>query len=148
MEAELIVIPAKGLLVQYAFGTTNASFDKLDIASQGESVNLASKHPIFTPSMTSLLAAQYTYAITKNMKAILRGEWKYIGTTYFDLANTIQQSPYHLLNVKAGIENDKIGLSFWAKNITGTKFISYGYDFGAVHLGDPATFGTTLSYRF
>ena len=54
MEAELIVIPAKGLLVQYAFGTTNASFDKLDIASQGESVNLASKHPIFTPSMTSL----------------------------------------------------------------------------------------------
>jgi len=148
MEAELIVIPAKGLLVQYAFGTTNASFDKLDIASQGESVNLASKHPIFTPSMTSLLAAQYTYAITKNMKAILRGEWKYIGTTYFDLANTIQQSPYQLLNAKAGIENDKIGLSFWAKNITGTKFISYGYDFGAVHLGDPATFGTTLSYRF
>ena len=148
MEAELIVIPAKGLLVQYAFGTTNASFDKLNIASQGESVNIAGKHPIFTPSTTSSLAAQYTYAISTHVKAILRGEWKYMGTTYFDLANTMQQSPYHILNVKAGIEHDKMGLSFWAKNITGTKFISYGYDFGAVHLGDPASFGTTFSYKF
>ena len=148
IEAELIAIPTKGLLLQYAFGTTNASFDKLDLAAQGESVNLASKHPLFTPSMTSLLAAQYTYAVSSNIKAILRAEWKYIGTTYFDLANNIKQSPYQLLNTKAGIECNKMALFFWAKNITGTKFISYGYDFGAVHLGDPTTFGTTLSFKF
>jgi iron complex outermembrane receptor protein len=71
-----------------------------------------------------------------------------VGTTYFDLANSIQQSPYHLLNAKLGMEYKKTALSFWAKNLAGTKYISYGYDFGAVHLGDPAIFGTSFSYKF
>ena len=148
LEAEVLAIPTKGVLVQYAFGTTNASYDKLDIASQGESVSLAGKRPIFTPASTSLLAVQYTYPVNKHLNVFARGEWKYIGTTYFDLANTLQQSPYHLLNSKVGFEYDKIALSFWAKNLSGTKYIAYGYDFGAVHLGDPATFGTSFSYKF
>jgi iron complex outermembrane receptor protein len=148
VEAELMFIPTKGLLLQYAFGATSASYDKLEIASQGASVNLAGKRPIFTPSSTSLLAAQYSYPISSELQIMLRGEWKYIGTTYFDLANSIQQSPYHLLNAKLGMEYKKTALSFWAKNLAGTKYISYGYDFGAVHLGDPAIFGTSFSYKF
>ena len=148
LEAEVLAIPTKGVLVQYAFGTTNASYDKLDIASQGESVSLAGKRPIFTPASTSLLAVQCTYPVNKHLNVFARGEWKYIGTTYFDLANTLQQSPYHLLNSKVGFEYDKIALSFWAKNLSGIKYIAYGYDFGAVHLGDPATFGTSFSYKF
>jgi iron complex outermembrane receptor protein len=148
VEAELMFIPTKGVLLQYAFGTTSASYDKLEIASQGASVNLAGKRPIFTPSSTSLLAAQYSFPVSSELQIMLRGEWKYIGTTYFDLANSIQQSPYHLLNAKLGMEYKKTALSFWAKNLAGTKYISYGYDFGAVHLGDPAIFGTSFSYKF
>ena len=148
VEAELMFIPTKGLLLQYSFGATSASYDKLEIASQGASVNLAGKRPIFTPSSTSLLAAQYSFPVSSELQIMLRGEWKYIGTTYFDLANNIQQSPYHLLNAKLGIEYKKTALSFWAKNLAGTKYISYGYDFGAVHLGDPAIFGTSFSYKF
>ena len=148
MEAEIFAIPAKGLFLQYSFGTTNARFDKLDIASQGSSVNLAGKRPIFSPNATSLLAAQYSYALNTKLKIMTRAEWKYIGTTYFDLANNIEQSPYHLLNAKTGIETEKIALYFWAKNLAGTKYISYGYDFGAVHLGDPAIWGSSLSFKF
>lgn len=148
VEAELMFIPTKGLLLQYSFGATSASYDKLEIASQGASVNLAGKRPIFTPSSTSLLAAQYSYPVSSELQIMLRGEWKYIGTTYFDLANSIEQSPYHLLNAKLGIEYKKTALSFWAKNLAGSKYISYGYDFGAVHLGDPAIFGTSFSYKF
>ena len=148
VEAELMFIPTKGVLLQYAFGTTSASYDKLEIASQGASVNLAGKRPIFTPSSTSLLAAQYSFPVSSELQIMLRGEWKYIGTTYFDLANNIQQSPYHLLNAKLGMEYKKTALSFWAKNLAGAKYISYGYDFGAVHLGDPAIFGTSFSYKF
>jgi len=148
IEAEISAMPAKGLLLQYSFGATTASYDKLEIASQGASVNLAGKHPIFTPSSTSLLAAQYRYPVSSELQIMLRGEWKYIGTSYFDLANSIQQSPYHLLNAKLSMEYKKVALSFWAKNLAGTKYISYGYDFGAVHLGDPAIFGTSFSYKF
>ena len=148
IEAEIFAIPAKGLLLQYSFGTTNARFDKLDIASQGSTVNLAGKRPIFSPNTTSLLAAQYSYALNAKLKIMTRAEWKYIGTTYFDLANTIEQTPYHLLNAKTGIETEKIAFYFWAKNLAGTKYISYGYDFGAVHLGDPAIWGSSLSFKF
>ena len=148
IEAEIFAIPAKGLLLQYSFGTTNARFDKLDIASQGSSVNLAGKRPIFSPNATSLLAAQYSYALNAKLKIMTRAEWKYIGTTYFDLANTIEQTPYHLLNAKTGIETEKIAFYFWSKNLAGTKYISYGYDFGAVHLGDPAIWGSSLSFKF
>ena len=148
IEAEIFAIPAKGLLLQYSFGTTNARFDKLDIASQGSTVNLAGKRPIFSPNTTSLLAAQYSYALNAKLKIMTRAEWKYIGTTYFDLANTIEQKPYHLLNAKTGIETEKIAFYFWAKNLAGTKYISYGYDFGAVHLGDPAIWGSSLSFKF
>jgi len=148
LEAELMFIPTKGLLLQYSFGATSASYDKLEIASQGANVNLAGKHPIFTPSNTSLLAAQYSHPVSSELQIMLRGEWKYIGTSYFDLANNIQQSPYHLLNAKLSMEYKKVALSFWAKNISDTKYISYGYDFGAVHLGDPAIFGTSFSYKF
>jgi len=148
VEAELMFIPTKGLLLQYSFGTTSASYDKLEIASQGASVNLAGKRPIFTPSSTSLLAAQYSFPVSSEVQIMLRGEWKYIGTTYFDLANNIEQSPYYLLNAKLGMEYKRTALSFWAKNLAGTKYISYGYDFGAVHLGDPAIFGTSFSFKF
>ena len=148
VEAELMLIPTKGLLLQYSFGATSASYDKLEIASQGASVNLAGKRPIFTPSSTSLLAAQYSYPVSSELQIMLRAEWKNIGTTYFDLANSIEQTPYHLLNAKLGMEYKKTALSFWAKNLAGTKYISYGYDFGAVHLGDPAIFGTSFSYKF
>ena len=148
IEAEIFAIPAKGLFLQYSFGTTNARFDKLDIASQGSTLNLAGKHPIFSPNATSLLAAQYSFPLNAKLKLMTRAEWKYIGTTYFDLANTIEQTPYHLLNAKAGIETEKIALYFWAKNLAGTKYISYGYDFGAVHLGDPAIWGSSLSFKF
>ncbi|MEY4097343.1 MAG: hypothetical protein RL170_187 [Bacteroidota bacterium] len=148
IEAEIFAIPAKGLFLQYSFGTTNARFDKLDIASQGSTLNLAGKHPIFSPNATSLLAAQYSFPLNAKLKIMTRAEWKYIGTTYFDLANTIEQTPYQLLNAKAGIETEKIALYFWAKNLAGTKYISYGYDFGAVHLGDPAIWGSSLSFKF
>lgn len=148
IEAEIFAIPSKGLFLQYSFGTTNARFYKLDIASQGSTLNLAGKHPIFSPNATSLLAAQYSFPLNAKLKIMTRAEWKYIGTTYFDLANTIEQTPYHLLNAKAGIETEKIALYFWAKNLAGTKYISYGYDFGAVHLGDPAIWGSSLSFKF
>jgi iron complex outermembrane receptor protein len=148
IEAEIFAIPAKGLLLQYSLGATNARFDKLDIASQGSTVNLAGKRPIFSPNASSLLAAQYSYALNTKLKIMTRAEWKYIGTTYFDLANNIQQSPYNLLNAKTGIETEKIAFYFWAKNLAGTKYISYGYDFGAVHLGDPAIWGSSLSFKF
>jgi iron complex outermembrane receptor protein len=79
---------------------------------------------------------------------VVRGEWMLIGKQYFDLANTIRQNPYDLLNTRFGIAAKNFELMFWGRNLSDEKYISYAYDFGAVHLGNPKTYGITLTGRF
>ncbi len=148
-ELELKAQASKSLYIQYSFGYTHASFESLKLSSQGSIVNLDGKKQIFSPDYTSMLAVQYTHQITQGkLSVFVRGEWKYLGTTYFDLANNIKQTPYHLINASAGLNIKNIIIQGWIRNALNQKFISYAYDFGAVHLGDPSTFGCTLLYHF
>ena len=149
IEAEVLSRPVKGLMLLYNFGYTNAKFETLNLSQQGSSVDLSGKNQIFTPDITSFLAAQYNHKIsTSKIDAFIRAEWKYTGTTYFDLANNIYQSPYSIINMSVGVSNEKYGVKLWSRNLTKQKYISYAYDFGAVHLGDPAHIGITVSYQF
>ncbi len=150
VEAELFTQPLKGVELGYNVGYTHTRFESLKISQNGTSVDLAGKHQIFTPEITSLLTAQYSYAIggRQQLKAVIRGEWKYLGTTYYDLGNTISQSPYHLLNLRAGVAAKNFEIMLWDRNATDTRYFAYAYDFGAVRLGDPETFGVTLMVRW
>jgi iron complex outermembrane receptor protein len=97
-----------------------------------------------------MLALQYSYTLSEKNKLALtvRGEWLYLGTQYFDLANTIEQSPYSLLNTRIGISWKNASLFFWGRNLGDKKYIAYAYDFGAVHLADPKTYGVTARFNF
>ncbi len=145
-ELEVAAAPAKGLQLDYNFGYTNAKYTSLKVAQNGETVDLNGNKQIFTPDVTSLLAAQYSYDLNpkQSLKLIGRVEWKYLGKEYFDLANTIKQSPYSLVNIRLGIAAKHFDFYLWSRNTGNKKYIAYAYDFGAVHLGDPATYGATL----
>ena len=149
-ELELAATPAKGLQIEYNLGYTNAKYQTLKVSSNGDMVNLDGKRQIFTPDVTSMLALQYSHILSTRhqIKLVARGEWFYLGRSYFDLANTIEQSSYHLLNTMVGVSFNKLDLFFWARNIANTKYIEYAYDFGAVHLGNPATYGVTVRTSF
>jgi iron complex outermembrane receptor protein len=149
-ELELAATPLKGLQIEYNHGYTNAKYQTLKVSSNGDIVNLDGKRQIFTPDVTSMLALQYSHLVSvrHQIKLVARGEWFYLGRRYFDLANTIAHSSYHLLNTRAGVSCKKLDLFFWARNIANTKYIEYAYDFGAVHLGNPATYGITLRTSF
>jgi iron complex outermembrane receptor protein len=41
-----------------------------------------------------------------------------------------------------------VQIKYWTRNLTNQKYISYAYDFGAVHLGDPATSGLSIAIKF
>ena len=140
----------KGFEITYNLGYTHAEYQSLKVSQGGSEVNLNGKRQIFTPDLTSMLAAQYSYSLNKkqDLKIILRGEWKYLGTQFFDLANTIRQSSYHLLNTRAGLTAKNFEIMFWMRNITDKKYIGYAYDFGAIHLGNPRTYGVTLTGKF
>ena len=149
IELELKAKATKNLFIEYNFGYTNASFESLQLSSQGSTVNLDGKKQIFSPDYSSMLAVQYSHNITPGkITAFVRSEWKFIGTTYYDLANNIKQTPYHLINVSAGLNLKNVSIQGWIKNALNQKYISYAYDFGALHLGDPSTFGCTFSCRF
>jgi iron complex outermembrane receptor protein len=97
-----------------------------------------------------MLAIQYSYDLgtKQNLQIVARGEWMYLGKQYFDLANTVNQGSYNLLNTRIGISAKNVELMFWARNLGNQKYIAYAYDFGAVHLGNPKTYGITLAARF
>ena len=145
-EIELSAAPVKGLQVDYNFGYTDAKYTSLHVSQNGTSVDLNGKKQIFTPDVTSILAVQYSHNIGKKqgLKLITRLEWIHLGTEYFDLANTIKQSPYSLVNLRVGISSKHFDLFLWSRNTGNKKYIAYAYDFGAVHLGDPSTYGATF----
>jgi len=64
------------------------------------------------------------------------------------LANTIKQPSYNLINARVALAYKKAEISFWGRNLTDKQYIAYAYDFGAVHLGDPATYGVGLGIKF
>ena len=70
-----------------------------------------------------------------------------MGRQYFDVANTIEQKMYRLLNFRTGIQTKNVDVFVWVKNAGNTKYIDYAYDFGAAHLGNPKVVGATVSVR-
>ena len=150
IEAEVAATPVKGLELDYSFGYTDAKYTDLKVAQSGSEVNLKGRRQLFTPDVTSMLAAQYSLPVQAagKLRLVLRGEWKYLGTEYFDLANTIRQAPHSLLNTRVGLRSKNIELFFWGRNLTDKRYISYAYDFGGIHLGDPKTYGVTVRASF
>lgn len=149
-EVELLYKPAKGWQVEYNAGITNAKYRSLKIGSNGQEVDLAGKKQLFTPAGTSVLALQYSCIVSRAhlVKLFARTEWFYMGKRYFDLANTISQSSTNVLNARAGIGIRHLELSFWSRNISNEKYIEYAYDFGAVHLANPVTYGISVKTMF
>lgn len=149
IEMEASAAPVKGLQLNYHLGFTDAEYKTLTLSQYGTTVDLAGKKQLFTPAVTSMFSLQYSYDMgTKQyLKLVVRGEWMYLGKQYFDLANNISQSPYHLFNTRLGMVANNFEILFWGRNLGDKHYISYAYDFGAVHLGNPGTYGVTLTGR-
>lgn len=149
-ELEINSTPVRNLQVDYNFGYTHATYDELKISSNGSVSDLSGNRQIFTPVTTSSLAVQYSIPFGKNEQnhILIRGEWMNIGKQYFDLGNQIAQNDYHLVNTRAGISLKHLDILFWGRNLLDKKYIAYAYDFGAVHLGNPLTWGFTVSTRW
>jgi iron complex outermembrane receptor protein len=147
-EVEIAATPLKGFQVDYNFGYTHARYTELQVASNGVVANLNGNHQVFTPDITSILALQYAYPINQDAKMIVRGEWRYLGDQYFDLANQIEQKGYNTFNARFGVSLPRFELFLWGSNLGNKHYIDYAYDFGASHLGNPRTFGLTFRTRF
>jgi iron complex outermembrane recepter protein len=149
LELELSSTPVKGLQIDYNAGVNKAVYKTLNLSQNGQEVNLAGKRQIFTSPVTSMLATQYALAFGKTGgRLIARVEWMYLDKKYFDLANTVSQSAYHLFNARVSYALKGFEVSLWARNLANKKYIDFAYDFGAVHLGNPRNYGVTVRKNF
>ena len=136
VEVELYTAITKGLTMSYHGGITDAIFTN------------TGKHPIITPQNTQAITIHYNFTITPSSIFYIQTRIQWIGDIYFDNKNEIKQSPYFVQHFNTGFNIKENNFSIWCKNIWNQKYIAYAYDFGAIHLGDPATFGISLSRKF
>jgi iron complex outermembrane receptor protein len=147
LELELETIPLKGLEIGITGGLTDARYQKLMLSVDGEEKNLEGNRQIFTPSHTLMTAVQYSLPLIrgKGSRLQVRGEWNATGRTYFDLVNRISQEAFSVFNARMGLRGRRLGIHAWVRNMTGRLHVDYAYPFGAAHLGNPRTWGVTLS---
>jgi iron complex outermembrane receptor protein len=150
IEWELSLLPLKGLELQYNAGWVRAKYNTLRLSQNGQEVNYDGNRQVFTPAQTSMVMLQYgvPVGIGGQFRFTIRGEWIFTGRQYFDLANTISQDSYSVFNIRTGVSYKQYGMYVWFRNLTDEKYIAYAYDFGGTHLGNPKTYGVTLSARF
>lgn len=131
-------------------GYTDATYQTLKVPAGSGEVDLAGKKQVFTPTTTSLVYFQYTQPVGSKEKTNVsaRIEWLHFGKQFFDLANTISQDQYSLFNTRVGIIRGKWELVFWGRNLADKMYIDYAYEFGAIHLANPRTYGGTLMVRW
>lgn len=144
MELEIEAKPVKGLELIFRGGLTDARYIDLSLPKGGQMVNYKGNKQIFTPNYTTASIIQYSFSFNDNSRLIFRNEWLNFGNQYFDLANTIAQKAYGILNSRVAFQWKKTELSIWGRNLTDKRYLSYGYDFGGVYMAPPRQVGTSL----
>lgn len=149
-ESEFTALMGDNLMLIWNAGLTDAQFEELIIAEEEANISLKGNRQLFTPEFTSNLILQYNQTIdpARDIQLLARAEWMWLGTTYFDLQNQLKQDPYHLVNARLAVEKGHVSLAVWARNILDTRYVDYAYNFGAAHLGEPATYGVSVRVDF
>lgn len=163
IELEISAIPLKGLQLDGSLGINKTKYEDFDLKRVNFFTGEESTTPIGgnmlsnAPKHTIFLGAQYEYAFSQKLKAIVRGEIRNIGSYYTDIQNRIEQPSYTLINTRIGFALDKYSLFFWVQNLNNERYLAYGNpdsspEFGsrsrAVRMAQPRTLGITLSAKF
>jgi iron complex outermembrane receptor protein len=153
LEVQLKATPLVGWEVFANFGYTQAKFDEF-ISSGWNSTrtsvvyeDLSGNYLPFAPEYTFNAGAQYRSAGGFMGRLDIIGNGKFYG----DTANSCEQDPYQLVNLRLGYEAEDWEVYLWAKNLFDQEYLTWfslsGSNMYAVD-GAPRTFGVTVSYRF
>ena len=158
-EAELTVLPMRGLSVHAGVGYTDAKLTQdqsssavLVTASTGRAGDFIPNVPDWNAS----LGATYTWALNGNFNYVLSGDYAYTGR----MQSTFQTTdPYYAaygnfgtLGLRAGVENENMGVYIFGQNIGNTVGNTAVLStFGLTRLSygiAPSTYGVNVRYRW
>ncbi|MEM8604101.1 MAG: TonB-dependent receptor [Cyanobacteria bacterium P01_H01_bin.121] len=147
IEAELRATPIDGLVLSAGFGYLDATYTDYEDPNLGD---FDGNNLPYSPDYTFNVAAQY-----RSPNGIFgRLEVQGFGTTFFNDDNSLDQSPYILVNGRLGYEfDDNQGVYLFANNIfdyrpltTAASF--FGGSLVTATYGAPATYGIQYRARF
>lgn len=72
-----------------------------------------------------MLAVNQVIPLSKKYYCTVSATYKRIGHQYFDLINTIEQQPYHIVNAATVFNFNKFTTKIWANNILNSKYILF-----------------------
>ncbi len=157
-ELEVSAIPFRGLQLDGSFGLNQTKYENFNLKRVNFGTGVETTTAIGgnrlsnAPSPTIFFGAQYEYAISKKLKAIVRGEVRNIGSYYTDIQNKIEQPSYTLINSRIGLAFGNYSLFFWGQNLNNERYLAFGNpdsSFGrSVRTAAPRTYGVTLSVKF
>lgn len=146
-EVELTVLPVTGLTLSGTYGYTDAKYNSfLGFANPG------SLQFVRVPKNTANLAMDYETKLN-NDKVGFHVAGNYSSRYFFDDKNQLFQPGYWLMdaNVYYTLHNG-LTLSVWSRNLTNTKYSTWGSTLGALgensFPGDPRTYGLRMSATF
>ena len=148
VEAEVTVIPTKGVSLGGNYGLTRARYETFaGFANPGDLR--------FTrvPEHTANLFADYETLLANGDRAAFHVGGAYTGRYFFDDPNLLSQKGYWLMdaNITYTLQNN-LALTVFSRNLTNTRYNVWGSTLGALgenrFPGDPRTYGARLSFTF
>ena len=151
LELEASALPFKNLQIDWTASTSQSEYKKLELfdAATNAVKDFKGNKAINNPALQSMFAVQYGVPFSKsaqNIKAFVRGEFRYIGEYQLDFVNAYRQNAYGMLNARAGITSKRLDIAFWVRNLNDVRYMAFGY--GSYLMGSPRMFGATVTAKF
>lgn len=149
-EVELAARPLPGLDFTAGFGYADSTFRNFKNFQPGEDAS-GNRVPL-TSKFTVNASAQYRYLLNSWAALMVRWDYLYRSSLFWDVANNIKEPPYSLVNLRLGVEAERWDLFFFMRNA-----LDEHYSVGAFNFtpfgpyttpGDPRTYGVQARVRF
>jgi iron complex outermembrane receptor protein len=166
-ELEVTARVTESLTASFSMGYLDSEFDSFEnalIKGNSTEVDLSGERLPMTPELT--MSASLDYAFTMGeYEGFIRGEWNYRDEAASNLeavASTAgvlelpkfpyQIDDYNVVNIRAGLESERIRLSAYVENVFGEDYYTgTGDGFGLVGIKvkpHPRVYGMQLTYMF
>jgi iron complex outermembrane recepter protein len=151
VEAELTALPIKNVQVEWTTSTSQTKYVRLDLFDNAISSvkNYKGNKAIYNPAVQSMMAIQYgiPFAQSKqNLKAFVRGEYRYLGKYQLNFENTENQNGYSLMNARAGVASNHFDVALWVRNGNDVRYMAWG-TYASYTVGSPRMWGVTFTAK-
>lgn len=157
-EAEVTLKPIEGLQLDGSLGYLDAKYRQflgLDLTGDGVPDPARAKNLKFdrVPKWTYYLAASYEYPLSDDSSLSTRVSYSARSSYFVDVANNpvLAEDGYGLLDASVAFRTGQWRVAVFGKNLTNKYYVDFGSVLPAgpnFFLGDPRTYGLTVSFKY